>query len=1119
MAMAVPNQLQSFLEVFLFYCSIKTIASMPVAQGNFNLHPHLVGHPFFVNYHNLNTTIMRRVSNTNQILCVPLTRTGRQFFCLTTVCILFTLFWAMPGNAQLAPVSPPTGGFAIDGGLRANTPVTPSPFAANQGDWYPGTGGTGGSVFNASGVPFDALTSGRATPDAYTSNDNVFTTGSKFNDYIGDLHWFTNSAPDKNDINNALYHISRDAANNQWAFMAGDRLSTNGTSYIDFEFLQGTVVVNANGSFTGTTAPNKNGGGGRTENDMIVSMEYTNGGSKPNVYVYQWKLSGSTWSYQLATITNLAANAFAETNRSGAETNLPYTAFGNTSYQQYAFVEAAVNITYLLSQISGGQACSGLSIKTLWVKTKASASSTAALKDFVNPISVNFNFGSSEITNPGPFCSNNNTAYTLTATPSGGTFTVDGQPATTFTPSIAGAGDHAIAYSYSGCSATATFKVTQTPTVNDPADQVKCAGANSNVVTFSGTAATSYTWTNSNTAIGLAASGTGDIAAFQTTNSTTAAISGTITVTPHNTANGITCDGPAQNFTITVNPIPTVSDPTDQVKCTGAATDAVTFSGTSATSFTWTNDNTSIGLGASGTGNIASFTTTNATSAALVATITVTPHFTGGGQTCDGSPQSFTITVNPTPTVNDPADQVKCAGASSNAVTFTGSGATSYTWTNSNTSIGLSASSGTGNIAAFTTTNSTSAAISSTITVTPHFTGGGLTCDGTPQSFTITVNPTPTVSDPSDQVKCKGANSNAVTFSGTGATSFTWVNDNTSIGLGASGTGNIAAFQTTNGTNAPITGTITVTPHFAGGGQTCDGTPQSFTITVNPTPTVNDPADQTVCSGSSTTAVSFSGAVSGTTFNWTNNNTSIGLAASGTGDIPAFNGINNGSTPAVATITVTPSANGCTGTPQSFTITVSNVPAAPTICIVQPSLCGPAKGSIKVVSPLVAGYQYSKDNGATWQDCNVFLNVDAGTNPVVKYKTSATATGCVSNSATCSNATICAEQPVACTGGNFSRLAPKTEVVTETSTLKVTAYPNPFNEKINFVVTSPVSGKGSLDVYNSLGQKIRTVYQGNINKGSQNFELRLSQRQVSNLIYVLRVDGQQVSGKILQVNQ
>jgi len=90
-------------------------------------------------------------------------------------------------------------------------------------------------------------------------------------------------------------------------------------------------------------------------------------------------------------------------------------------------------------------------------------------------------------------------------------------------------------------------------------------------------------------------------------------------------------------------------------------------------------------------------------------------------------------------------------------------------------------------------------------------------------------------------------------------------------------------------------------------------------------PTMTDPADQTVCTGQSTTAVVFAGAGAGATYSWTNNNTSIGLAASGNGDINAFTAINTGNTPVTATITVTP-FNSCSGTTQTFTITVNPTP-------------------------------------------------------------------------------------------------------------------------------------------------------------------------------------------------
>ncbi|GAA3987046.1 gliding motility-associated C-terminal domain-containing protein [Mucilaginibacter dorajii] len=59
---------------------------------------------------------------------------------------------------------------------------------------------------------------------------------------------------------------------------------------------------------------------------------------------------------------------------------------------------------------------------------------------------------------------------------------------------------------------------------------------------------------------------------------------------------------------------------------------------------------------------------------------------------------------------------------------------------------------------------------------------------------------------------------------------------------------------------------------------------------------------QTVKNGSATTAINFTGSC---TNNWVNDNPSVGLAASGTGNIVSFTAINTGSTDVTATITVT----------------------------------------------------------------------------------------------------------------------------------------------------------------------------------------------------------------------
>lgn len=97
--------------------------------------------------------------------------------------------------------------------------------------------------------------------------------------------------------------------------------------------------------------------------------------------------------------------------------------------------------------------------------------------------------------------------------------------------------------------------------------------------------------------------------------------------------------------------------------------------------------------------------------------------------------------------------------------------------------------------------------------------------------------------------------------------SYSWTNSNTSIGLAASGTGNIPTFVATNTSNVPVTATITVTPRYTNGGTTCPGTSKTFTITVNPSPAItNQPVSKTICNGNS---ISFStSATNATGYQW-----------------------------------------------------------------------------------------------------------------------------------------------------------------------------------------------------------------------------------------------------------
>ncbi|MBS1741632.1 MAG: PKD domain-containing protein [Bacteroidetes bacterium] len=371
--------------------------------------------------------------------------------------------------------------------------------------------------------------------------------------------------------------------------------------------------------------------------------------------------------------------------------------------------------------------------------------------------------------------------------------------------------------------------------------------------------------------------------------------------------------------TITLNELPDVTQPEDTAVCTGVVVNMPAFSSSvSGTTFTWINDDTSIGLAASGTGDLPSFTSSNTTAGSITANISVTPTANG----CIGFPKTIAITVYPVPSVFRPTDQVVCNRGTTDAVIFnsftSATASANITWTNDDPSIGLAAT-GSGNIPAFTAVNNSGAPVTAHITISIANNG----CNGVPQTFSITVNPTPDMAQPAMQSLCNGATSNAVQYSSTVSNAvYTWTNSMPSIGLAASGSDAVPAFNAINNSNAPVTATITASSLAYG----CYGTPAVFNITVNPTPTVDQPASQSVCTGSATTAIQFSGAVAGTTYNWTNDLPAIGIPANGTGNLLSFNPNNNGNANLVANISVAPSANGCTGTPKDFSITVYPVP-------------------------------------------------------------------------------------------------------------------------------------------------------------------------------------------------
>ncbi|MGB4844515.1 MAG: M36 family metallopeptidase, partial [Ferruginibacter sp.] len=346
--------------------------------------------------------------------------------------------------------------------------------------------------------------------------------------------------------------------------------------------------------------------------------------------------------------------------------------------------------------------------------------------------------------------------------------------------------------------------------------------------------------------------------------------------------------------------------------------------------------------------------------------------FAGGDiGTVNGFALEFTSVA---PTMNPVPNDTVCNGGPAGPYNFTSpTPGVGFSWTNSNPTIGLAAS-GSGNIAAFTAVNTGTAPVTAIVTVTPEtplvLTGSLLAGDLTmpqrlnrpggaantcaaPGTFPGTFGTGPyfydthTITNATGISRCVtvqltttdliNANIQAGAWLGTFnplsmATNFI-ADPKLSTGTPAAPAGISFSFNLASGatavipvwsanTNATAGGTAanyTLTISGLGG---CTGPSQVFNITVNPSGQVNPVANQTLCKGDATAAVNFTSTVPGTIFSWANNNTLIGLAATGQGNIPSFIAQNPTSVQQVATITVTPSyGSGGIQQTQNFSYT------------------------------------------------------------------------------------------------------------------------------------------------------------------------------------------------------
>lgn len=316
----------------------------------------------------------------------------------------------------VAPLKDPNGGLAIDGNAYIGMPGD----NPDAGDWLFPFGfdpidplaADPGAVFPPSAS--DAIANGipdQPIPDSFynypdqttffrdniTNNDpTIFTSSNKINDDPNTYTWGTGSSPNKNEIQNAIAHFSFADPSLQygndgdlWLAFAADRQVTNGSSYIDFEILQAPLTLQPGG-----TVQSLGPDGGRTLGDILVTIEFTQGGGHASVVTRRWVSDGSGgFIYQI--FTPDPGTVFGTEN--DVMTIVPFSIYfqdpieidvdgdgtldeGFYQYSINQWAEGAVNITSFFPE----DAC--ITLSTLFVRTRTSGSSSQSeLKDFPGP--------------------------------------------------------------------------------------------------------------------------------------------------------------------------------------------------------------------------------------------------------------------------------------------------------------------------------------------------------------------------------------------------------------------------------------------------------------------------------------------------------------------------------------------------------------------------------------------------------------------------------------------------------------------------------------------------------------------------------------------------------------
>ncbi len=509
-------------------------------------------------------------------------------------------------------------------------------------------------------------------------------------------------------------------------------------------------------------------------------------------------------------------------------------------------------------------------------------------------------------------------------------FNANGQNQTIAGATVAAAGVYTVTVTAgaSTCIGTVNVTVNALPAINNaPAALTICTGG---IATYTPTilpAGSTYSWTASANPVG-SVTGFPGAGAIPINNVLTNAgtVPGTVTyvITPIGPGPTL-CTGPPVNFVVTVNPVPTITNPPAQIFiCSGSTATYNPTANIAGSTFNYTATPSSAFITGSsgGTGNINQVINNTGTTPGSVL-YQITP-IGAPPSSCPGPVVNFIVNVYPPPSIANAGPNQNVCSTVNNAtlaanVPTVGVG----TWTTI---------SGGGVITNISLANSTVTGLSPGANVF-EWVITNAPCAPSTSQVTITVDPAPTISNnPLTSDICSGATASITPTSSVAGATFAWTGTGSSgnvTGYTAGGAGNISDVLTNSG-NVTETVTYVITP--TGPPPTfCPGTPSNFVVSVEPTPTVtNAVLTQSICSGAVATLNPTSNVLN-TTFSWTataSAGTITGFTAAGNGNInDAIS--NTGATAGTVTYVITPTGPGasfCPGPAVNFVVTVDPAP-------------------------------------------------------------------------------------------------------------------------------------------------------------------------------------------------